>query len=140
MARGTRWLNLDQKMRRLANIPPKVRTAVENQFIIGANEVTLEMKRVAPVDEGDLVQSIHWQKRATNVGFGVTIRAGGALTFRPVREGRTAPMYDYALAVELGTGDTPAQPFFYPVWRANRRYFMARITATWRKAIRSERL
>ena len=63
----------------------------------------------------------------------VLVRAGGALTTRSgagdqgfVREfaravrGKDAN-YDYALAQEFGTQHIPAQPFFWPTYRARKR-------------------
>lgn len=48
------------------------------------------------------------------------VEAGGQLTTVPVRKGASV-QYDYALGTEFGNEHVPAQPWFYPGWRARER-------------------
>jgi HK97 gp10 family phage protein len=60
--------------------------------------VVEEARRIAPVDTGDLAASIHAVEETVDGGPGVAIVAD----------------VSYAAFVELGTSDTPAQPYLRP--------------------------
>lgn len=133
-------------------IPAKVRAATRKAMEAGAEDVVGMMKRLVPVDNGDLRDSIGWtwgkapkyaQKiakvKAADGDESITIYAGND----KVR---------YAHLVEFGTSrhvnggkfagtENPgatAQPFFYVSWRASRKSVKSRITRAMRKAIREE--
>jgi HK97 gp10 family phage protein len=90
-------------------------------------------KRLAPRDDGDLQNSIIYFPGRRPTSFVIT--AGGALTTRPVREGADAS-YDYALGQEYGTSKMPANPFFWPSFRALRKGMKSRAGRALRKAIK----
>lgn len=102
-----------------------------------ADELVQQMFSQAPQDTGDLAGAIGWtwgdvptgSVAVGNVAMSedanpkITVYAGDADTF-------------YARFVEFGTQKMPAQPFFFPVWRANRRRVRSKITKSLKKAIR----
>lgn len=92
-------------------------------------------RRVVPVEEGDLRQSIRVEKGRRK--FQVLVKAGGPLTTKPVRnsEKGNSPTYDYALAQEFGTEKMPKNPFFYPVYRARRKDIKAAVRKAVKKAV-----
>jgi HK97 gp10 family phage protein len=65
---------------------------------------------------GDLAKSI--RKETDRQGLLVRIKAGGLLTMRMGGGGKP---YDYARAVEFGTINVSAQPFFFPSYRLMRK-------------------
>lgn len=119
----------------MAAIPKKVREAAERQLDVNADELVAAQRVAAPEKEGALRDSIRKEDASGEGRVARAVRAGGKTTTRPVRKGATAT-YDYALAQELGTEKMPANPFFYPPYRAKRRKFKARIGTAIRRAIR----
>jgi len=100
-----------------------------------ADLLVQQMKTVAPVGPtGNLRASIRKERGKKETI--VRVMAGGALTTVAVRKGSGVP-YDYAMAVEFGTRQAGAQPFFYPSWRLRRKRIRSamrrRITANIKK-------
>lgn len=103
-----------QKM--VAAAVPDVRVGVAE----GANIIVAQQQRLAPVKTGALRASIQWTfgdpPQGASLGGGkrsqnetrATITAGNDHVF-------------YAAMVEFGTRHAPAQPFFYPGYRARRK-------------------
>lgn len=93
-------------------------------------------KRLVPVDEND-TDGIHLRDSIVsfkgNSRAAYIVQAGGKMTTKASVAGRP---YDYALAVEYGTQDTTAQPYFWPSYRLNRKPMKARATRAIRKAIK----
>jgi HK97 gp10 family phage protein len=149
MAKISRRANL---LKKLAALPPAARSAIKQALAESADEIVAGQKRLVPKDSHDLENSIgstfggykaeNSNVRGVSAGSGgdpdltVTIHAGNAKAF-------------YAAFVEFGTSAyiaggkfkgahvpaRPAQPFFYPAYRANKRRVKARITrATTRAA------
>lgn len=118
--------------KRLAAIPKSVRQAVLPALDQGAEEITRAQKSLAPRDDGTLQESIRWSR---NGELSRTIEAGGKTTTKPVRQGVDAE-YDYALAMEFGTRETPAQSFFYPGYRLTRKRANNRIKRAIGKAVK----
>ena len=106
------------------------------------------MKNAAPYDSGDLIDSIQWQFTSASraetggsikgaEGLSVTVSAGGGLAF-------------YASWVEFGTPPhinggkfagtqhpgTEKQPFFWPIYRLNRRRIRGRLSRAQNKTIK----
>lgn len=79
-----------------------------------ADRLAAAIKAEAPVASGALRDSVKVRRRKSDLDLEVT--AGGDTTTREIRVGSGVP-YDYARAVEFGTVDTPAQPFFYNTYR-----------------------
>ena len=141
-------LNLARLNRKLARLPQasidKIRPAME----AAADEVVGMAKRLVPVASGALRDSIGWTW-GNDIPAGALVigqlrgRKGGSARRRSSRP-RGKRQVDsitifagdrvafYARFVEFGTVKTPATPFFYPAYRAQRK----RVKASIRKATR----
>lgn len=135
--------------RKLKQIPfAVVETVREEGLKPAARDIVEMMKRLAPVDDGDLRESIHFtfggEKRiaysqgtkATSL-LSVRIAAGNAKV-------RTAHLVEFGTAPHPQGGifagtmhpGTPPQPFFYPAYRARRRAAAQRIKRAMRRGAR----
>lgn len=123
---------LDRLKRRLARLPAKMKAEVKVSLEQSADELVAMQKRLVPIDQGDLRDSI--RKEEGRHELSVTVTAGGPATTRRVRKGADVS-YDYALGQEFGTTDMPAQPFFFPAYRALRRRIRGRTSRAVRKAV-----
>lgn len=106
-----------------------------------AAKLVEEMRTLVPVDEGDLRDSIGWTwgdvpKGALKIGsvggksygkLSITIYAGD---FKGSKD------KFYAYFVEFGTVKTGAQPFFFPVYRSNKKRIKARISRGVKRAMK----
>lgn len=123
---------------RFKAIPERVRKAVRYAMQDVADQLVEDMFNTAPQGETlRLAGSIGWTwgeapRGSMTIGtvggrdYGtmrITIFAGGRLAF-------------YASFQEFGTTKMPANPFFYPVWRARRRWARARITRAINQALK----
>lgn len=115
--------------RRLAAIPKRVRAAVKPALDASADELVSAQRSLAPVDDGDLRNSIKWRETGE---LSREVKAGGAAT--TVDTGRYD--YDYALGVEFGTSKMAAQPFFWPGYRLVRKRVRSRIKRAVTKAVK----
>jgi len=118
---------LSQLERKLRAIPKATRVEIRGVLQKSASEMVTLAKALAPSDEGDLVASIRQEPGRNDLA--VVVRAGGDAT---TRNG-----YDYALAIEHGTSDTPEQPFFWNSYRAIKKRAKSRATRAIRKAARA---
>lgn len=80
------------------------------------------------MDDGDLRDSVKWRRGSirgdrAEADLAVVVSEGDRKAF-------------YAPFVEYGTQDTPAQPHFWPTWRAAKRRLIGRIRRAQAKAIR----
>lgn len=128
---------LDRLKARFDAIPVKVREAATKALEESAEEIVQTMRSFAPVDEGELRDSIGWTwgdapKGTLTIGtvggreYGtlrITIYAGGGDAF-------------HARFQEFGTVKMAAHPFFFPAWRARKRRIRARISRAISKAIK----
>ena len=129
---------LDKFNKRWKAIPKNARKNVRAAMEDAANDIVEEMWSRAP--QGETLQlgaSIGWTWGDAPAGtltigkvggqeYGamrITIYAGGGEAF-------------YARFQEFGTINMPANPFFFPVWRARRRRVKARISRAVSKSIR----
>jgi HK97 gp10 family phage protein len=100
-----------------ASVLPAVIQAAE--LIIGTQ------KRFVPVDDGDLRDSIHWERDVSSENATrVLIIAGG----------QPAP---YARIIEFGRQNAAAVPFFFPAYRLEKRRAKALIAKAVRAAVRN---
>lgn len=126
------------RQRLTVTLPRRVEDAARKAMEKGAEELVAMMKRLAPVDSGDLQMSISWtwgnapdgaaviaQSGPDSRGMKITIYAGSKEAF-------------YARWQEFGTTEMPANPFFFPSWRAMRKRIRARITREMKKAVQAE--
>jgi HK97 gp10 family phage protein len=86
------------------------------------SESLMQLMRASVVKglTGDLAKSI--RKESDRQGLLMRIKAGGLLTMRMGGGGKP---YDYARAVEFGTINVSAQPFFFPSYRLMRKSMRA---------------
>jgi HK97 gp10 family phage protein len=124
-------LSASRLSRRLAKIPIEVRAAAATEALLAALALSEAIRQRAPQDEGALRASVRVERGKRGDRFHV--KAGGPKTTRPVRRGQSAT-YDYANATEFGTKKKPAQPFFYPTWRAAKKQIRAGLDHEIRKA------
>lgn len=75
-----------------------------------ADELAGAIKAEAPVVSGALRDSVKVRRRRNELELEVV--AGGETTSKEIRTGAGVD-YDYALAIEYGTTERPAEPFFY---------------------------
>lgn len=123
--------------RRWGNIPKTVRKNLRFEMEEIADRVVSEMYSMAPQLTGDLAGSIAWTwgdapegsmvigsvGKRSHAGMRITIYAADKDTF-------------YGAFQEFGTINMPANPFFFPVWRARKRWAKGRMTRSIKKAIR----
>jgi len=124
--------DLDAILKAFDAIPKESRKAIRKSIDKGADELVGRMKYLAPVDDGDLKQSIRKQALSE---LAVRVEAGGEATTRPVREGVSAT-YDYALGQEYGTAEMPASPFFWPAVNTLKKRVRRRVDRAIGKAVK----
>lgn len=125
--------NLDQLKRKLAALPGPVKTAVLRANVQNADELMDLQRDLVPKKSGALADSI--RKEAGETEASVLVLAGGEATTKETRTGSGQP-YDYALGVEFGTEAAPAEPFFFPAYRALKSRMKARASRAALKAVR----
>jgi len=131
---ATKFVGVAKFKRRLAAIPERSKPAIRAAIAKSAEDIVTMMKRLVPVDQGDLRNSIGWRfgdapKGSRVVGktqgidpdLTATIFAGDDLAF-------------YAAMVEFGTVANKAQPYFFPAYHANKKAAKSRIKRAATKA------
>lgn len=121
---------------RIKRIPAMVQRYGQDAMEKGAQEIVDMMKRLAPVDDGDLRDSIGWTwgdapkgavamlKSAPIAGnLRITIYAGNSKAY-------------YARWVEFGTQKMAAHPYFFPSYRALRTRTKRRLATAVRKGLK----
>lgn len=119
MARKLNAQAIETIKRRMLAVPKKLRAAAEDELRRTGERMAEDMRRDAPVDDGDLRDSIHVRAiddAADQVGV------------------RVASSDWKANLVEFGTSRSPAQPFFFPNYRRHRRKVKAGLTRVLRRA------
>lgn len=140
-------IGLDRLKRKLTLvIPAQVEKATAAAMEVGADEIVAMMRRLVPVDTGQLRNSIGWTwgdppkgamvlgKSKSAGGDGrkvITIYAGNEQTVVGSRS-----QFQLARLQEFGTQAMFAQPFFFPAYRALRKRVRGRITRQMKKAIK----
>lgn len=132
--------------RKLAMIPQSVLDAVRAELERQATDIVGLMQRLAPVDQGDLRRSIGWtwgDAPAGSLTIGTVKTPKGARDYASMQitifaggKGNGLDAF-YARFQEFGTKDMPANPFFYPAYRAKSRSAKSAVTRSMRKAIRN---
>lgn len=144
----TRWKPNSAFRPRLSDIiakaPPIVSTEATRALRINGEEAEAAIKGLAPVDDGDLRDSIGWKFGDPPPGaLGIVAsRRASALSKIPAhlrisisagsKKARHAHLVEYGTAQRWtddgkSTGQAKAQPFFFPVIRALRRRMRNRI-------------
>lgn len=122
----------DALLRKLTVMPERAKEQVRTVMAQQADEIVEMMKRLVPVDQGDLRDSIAWRwgSRAPKGAMAIgTVGAKGS--------DMTVTIYatDFkARWIEFSTVKMPAQPFFFPSWRASKKGSVNKIRAAVRKA------
>lgn len=119
---ATKIEGLDKLKAKLARIPVETKREIKAALEKSADELVAMQGRLVPVDTGDLSDSI--QSKPGRHDLAVEVSAGGGDAF-------------YGHFVEFGTVNTPAQPFFFPAYRALRRRIRGRITRATKKAAKT---
>lgn len=128
-------LNRQKLKARLARIPKAVQLAGFRQLIVEVNGLVDAIKRAAPVDEaadnpGHLRDSVHAYRTP-----------GRPLSYRIIADAKDETGGFIGQHVEQGhrTAEgkhVPAEPFFFPTYRARRRGMKRRMSAAARKAVK----
>lgn len=126
----------DRLKRRLDAIPRDVKAAVAPALISAGRDLSVTMRLLAPVDSGDLRNSIHIT--APGETTPPYSQPGGSTTAGEnqviLTVGNSEVRYPHI--VEFGSADTAAQPFFWPSVRLKRKSLTNRIKRAIRKAVR----
>ncbi len=137
----TKVQNLQRMNRKVRAMPAAVKTAIREALATGGDEVVGMMKRLAPVDDGALRDSIGWtfgQPPGGSIsvgGFGGVEDARNSEGLRVTIYAGDADAY-YARWQEFGTAQHRAHPFFFVAWRALRKRVKSRLTRKINKAIK----
>lgn len=119
-------------MAKLAALPEKAKANARAALEQNADELVALQKRLAPRDSGALAESFHWKNGSHDLK--ITVLGGGSLTTREVRKG-SGVSYDYAMGQEFGNERAPAQPSFFPAYRANKSRMKGRLTRAFKKGL-----
>ncbi|PDT79958.1 HK97-gp10 family putative phage morphogenesis protein [Sinorhizobium sp. BJ1] len=128
MVKGVSELN-----KALASMPKRVENASKKAMAKGADELVSMMKRLVPVDQGDLRNSIAWKWGEAPKGAVVLAQS------EPTERGLKITVYatDYkARWLEFGTVKMRAQPYFFTSYRSLKKRIQSRIKRDMKKAIR----
>lgn len=114
--------------RKMALIPKVVIEEVRKELEKQATELVEMMRRLAPKDSGALAASIGWtwgDAPAGSIKLGTVAASEGSSLRITVYAGAAGKKKDggtfYARFQEFGTRNMPANPFFFPAYRAKRR-------------------
>ena len=122
--------------RRLAAIPQEVKDAVQHSLNRQANQMAGTMRSFAPVDTGDLKDSI----AVTPAGQQTPAysQPGGSMTVPENAVAITVGNSDvrYGHLVEYGTAHAHAQPFFWPTVRLQKKRAQKAIKSAVSRAVR----
>lgn len=134
---------------RINAIPKSIKNEIKKSLETNAEKIVNSMKSYVPVDTGSLKNSIGWTwgrppkgamilgRASSQLGgeLTITIYAGNAKTMVAGKDGK----FEHQLArlIEFGTKEMSAQPFFYPVWRINKKAIKRDINKSIRKAVKN---
>ncbi len=123
------------------DLPLKLKNELRKAVIDGAEEVAAMQRRLVPVDQGDVRDSINVsadiaQLKAYIVA-GDTGQSADVVSYVDKR-GRMKQAF-HAIFLEFGTRDKPARSFFWPAWRARQKDLKARFRKAFAKAIKDIR-
>ncbi|KZL06374.1 HK97-gp10 family putative phage morphogenesis protein [Pseudovibrio sp. Ad26] len=128
-------------------LPDAVKNAARQAMEEGAERIVQRMRMLVPKDEGELLASIGWtwgkppegameigDLKSPERGLRIVIYAGNSTTMVTNKRGIK---FQNALIQEFGTKDRKANPFFYTVYRSQRRAVKSLITRRINKAIKA---
>lgn len=119
---------------RMQRLHPAITRRVKAQLADEAASLVEYQQRIVPVRTGTLRETIKHEDVSDESRIAQKISAGGAATTVKVRGGVSDEdfaagkgEYDYARAIEFGTSDQPAVPFFFVAYRNRRPKLRARL-------------
>lgn len=129
---------LARLQKRLDAIPKAVKKAVEPALRQSGEELVTTMRGLAPVDTGDLRDSIKYTMPGNptppySQPGGSTVAGDNQVL---VTAGNTDVRYPHL--VEYGTAEAAAQPFFWPAYRLKKKKLASRIKRAIGKAVKAE--
>lgn len=129
---------LQRVLAKIEGIPEAIRKDMQPAIVKSAEEVAAMQRRLAESsrDTGALIDSIEvTPPGSTTPAYS---QPGGARTAHELEAIVTVGNHvvRYAHLVEYGTAHAPAQPFFWPSWRALQRRVSNRLNRAARKAAR----
>ncbi len=120
--------------RRFAKVPNVIKAEVEKQIAKEADKLVAEMKLVVSEKSGDLRESIDWTWGDAPAGSLVIGRAFGK-DYGKVSVTIYADKF-YARHQEFGTIKMAANPFFFPIYRANKTRIRGNLTRAVTRAMK----
>jgi hypothetical protein len=142
---------LGKLLRKMELIPKRAIKAAEQSLEQSADQIVAMMRRLVPKDQGALARSIGWTwgeapkgslvlgavasgggNERAYASLKITIYAGDATTIVKNSHGGE---FQNALIQEFGTKAMPANPYFFPSWRASKSRAKAKLTRDIRRAI-----
>ncbi|WP_312814449.1 HK97-gp10 family putative phage morphogenesis protein [Brevundimonas sp.] len=143
--------NRDRLRRRLKAIPVEVRKAVRTQMRANGHELAEMQRRLVPIDEMDLHDSIKSKDVSNSTRIAVRNTAGGSRAkharwvefgtssraAEPARQNKNFRRTKVMTKAKTAHTGMAAKPFFWPSYRALRRKMKRRTSTAARKAIRS---
>lgn len=133
-------IGLDKLNRKFTALPDAMQKEIRLAQETGAEEMAGMARRLVPVDSGALQRSIDWgygDPPSGSIGSGTkrkgqaAVGVASAVDRISIWAGDTVAYY--ARWVEFGTAKQPAQPFFYPSFRALRKRMKSRNTRAMNK-------
>lgn len=117
-------------------MPQIAKDEIKKALETSADEIVSMAQRLVPVDKGDLRDSVGWTwgkapKGAMTLGKVAEASLAGDLTIT-IYAGNSEAFY--SRFVEFGTQKMPAQPYFYPAYRASKKRAKSRVRRSITKA------
>jgi len=137
--------NVQRFMRKLRQMPQVAKDEIRKGLEQSADEIVDLMKRMVPVDEGKLRESIGWTwgappegatvlgRAKAQAGLMITIYAGDRSTIVTNSRGIE---FQNAFIQEFGAVHRSANPYFRPAWRINGKRARSRVSRSIGKAAR----
>lgn len=122
---------------KLMRVPAAVESRARDAMEKGADEIVAMMKRLVPVEHGDLRDSIGWNWDGNPAGTKIigTARSRGEGDLRLVIYAGDDKAF-YARMQEFGTRKMAANPYFFVSYRANKVKVKRRIAVASRTALK----
>lgn len=127
---------------RMKTLKEQMRHNYHQRVLATAQEIADNMRAAAPKDKGVLADSVRVIDNSrigrSSARISVKVKAGGPTT---VRRSASGEVYDYSAAVEFGTQEMQAEPFFYNTFRRYRAPFLDQAAETLEETIeRNEKI
>jgi HK97 gp10 family phage protein len=108
--------NRDKLIAKLKELPKSTRKHMRQAIVVSSEELVAMQKRMAPVDDGDLRDSIRYEMGGKQKLKAGVLEGDPDLTALIIAGGTKTTFH--ATFVEWGTKIKAANPYFYPAWRA----------------------